>query len=135
VQDAAFVRRRDAGAELPRHVDRLVFRKPADAAEQRAQILAVHILHGQEAAAVGVAEVVEAADVLVRHLSRDAQLVVELCETAVVRSDALVQELQRDRLIEGEVVGSIDLAHAAASEQGDQTIASGDNGTGCEAAA
>ena len=70
-----------------------------------------------------------------RHLSRDAQLVVELCETGFVRSDALVQELQRDRLIEGEVVGSIDLAHAAAAEQGDQAIAAGDNGTGRETAA
>ena len=80
VQHAALVRGGDARAELPRDLNRLVLRDAADAAEQRGQILAVDVLHRQEAAAVGFAEVVEAADVLVRHLSRDAQLVVELRE-------------------------------------------------------
>src|SRR5262249_9570435 len=43
------------------------------------------VLHREEAAAVRLAEVVEAADVLVRHLSRDAQLVVELREAGARR--------------------------------------------------
>ena len=98
-----------------------------------AEILAVHVLHRQEAAAVGVAEVVEAADVLVRHLARDAQLVVKLREPAVVGGDAAGQELQGDRLIEREVVGAIHFAHAAASEQRDQAVAAGDDRAGREA--
>ncbi len=52
---------------------------------------------------------------------------------ASLAGDALGQELQRDRLIEREVVGAVHLAHAAAAEQRDQTIAAGDDGAGCEA--
>ena len=84
VEHAALVRRGDAGAQLPRDLDRLVLRNASDAAEQRREILAVDVLHREEAAAVGVAEVVQAADVLVRHLARDAQLVVELRQPRVV---------------------------------------------------
>ena len=76
MQDAAIVGGGNPRAELPREVDRLVLWDAADAAEQRRKILAVDILHREEAAAVRVAEVVEPADVLVRHLSRDAQFVV-----------------------------------------------------------
>ena len=61
-----------------------------------AEILAVHVLHRQEAASVGIAEVVDAADVLVRDLARDAEFVVKLRETAVVDGGARGQELQRD---------------------------------------
>src|SRR5581483_571848 len=68
VDDAAVVRRRDAGAQLPRDVERFVLRKAPDAAEQRAEILAVHVLHRQKRTAVRFAEVVEADDVLVRPL-------------------------------------------------------------------
>ena len=80
VQHAAFVRGGDAGAQLARELDRLVLRDPADASQQRGEVLAVDVLHREEAAAVGFAEVVEADDVLVRDLAGDAQLVVELRE-------------------------------------------------------
>ena len=88
MQHAAVVRGGDAGAELPRDLHRLVLRQPADPAQQRRQVLAVDVLHRQEAVAVGLAEVVEAADVLVRDLPRDAQLVVEAREAALVGADA-----------------------------------------------
>src|SRR6266852_1337140 len=52
-----FVRRRDPGADLPGDFDRLFLREAPDAAQQRRQILAVHVLH-QDRAAVGVADVV-----------------------------------------------------------------------------
>ena len=135
MEHAALVRRGDAGAELPRELDRLVLRNPSDAAQQRRQILAVDVFHREEAAAVGFAEVVEAADVLVRHLARRAQLVVELREVRRIAGDPFGQELQRDRLIERQIVGAIDFAHAAAAEQRDQPIAAGDDRSRCEAAA
>ena len=65
MKHAAFVRGRDAGAELPRDLHRLVMRQATDAAQQRGQILAVHVLHRQEPPAAGLAKVVEAAHVLV----------------------------------------------------------------------
>ena len=84
MQHAALVRRGDAGAQLPRDLDRFVVRQAADPAEQRGQILAVDVLHRDELAAIGLAEIVEAADVLVRYLTRDPQLVVELREPGCV---------------------------------------------------
>ena len=48
VQHAAFVRGGQAGADLARNLDGLVLREAADAPQQRRQILAVHVLHGQE---------------------------------------------------------------------------------------
>ena len=42
------------------------------------------------------------------------------------------QELQRDRLVEREVVGAVHLAHAAASEQRDEAVAAGDDRAGRE---
>ena len=130
MQHAALVGGGDAGAQLARDLDRLVLRDAADAPEQRREVLAVDVLHRQEPAPVGVAEVVQAADVLVRHLARDAQLVVELRERRVVDGGAFRQELQRDRLIEREVVGAIHLAHAAAAEQRHEAVAAGDDGAG-----
>jgi hypothetical protein len=125
VQYAALVRGGRARAELPRQLDGLVVRNAPDAAEQRREVLAVDVLHREKAAAVGVAQVVQPADVLVRHLARDAQLVVKLREPAVVGRHALREELQGDRLIEREIVGAIHFTHAAASEQGDEAVASG----------
>src|SRR5258707_1000615 len=61
MQHTALVRRGDAGAQLARELDRLVLRNPSDPAQQRAEILAVHVLHGEESAAVGFAQVVEPA--------------------------------------------------------------------------
>jgi len=77
VQHAPLVRRREAGAQLLRQLDRFVLWNPSDAAQQRREILAVDVLHREEAAAIRVAQVIETTDVLVRHLSRHAQLVME----------------------------------------------------------
>ena len=76
------------------------------------------------------AEIVEADDVLVRDLARRCAA---RCGTAPACCGSpptpFGQELQRDRLIERQVVGAIDLAHAAATEQRDQAIAAGDDGS------
>jgi len=44
-QDPLLVSRRETGAHLPGDLDRLVLREPADPAQQRGQVLAVHVLH------------------------------------------------------------------------------------------
>ena len=127
MQHAAIVRRGHAGAQLPRDLDGLVLRNAADAAKQRGQVFAVDVLHRQEGAAVRLAEVVDAADVPVRYLPGDAQLVVEVGEPGIAGHHAIGQELQRDRLIERQIVGAVDLAHAAAAQQGDEPITSGND--------
>jgi hypothetical protein len=132
MNDAAFVGGRHPRAELPRDVHRAILGKAADAAEKRGQVLAVDVLHGEEPPALRLAEVVEAAHVLVRHLASDAQLVVKLRQVFGVGGDAFREELQRDRLLERQVVGAVDLAHAAPAQQGNQSIAPRDDRSGIE---
>ena len=88
VQDAPVVRRGEPGAELPRDLERLVRRQPADAPQQRGEVLAVHVLHREEVLAVDLADVVDAADVGVRDLPRDADLGVEARRAAPGRARA-----------------------------------------------
>jgi hypothetical protein len=121
VEDTLVVRGGEARADLPRHLQRLVRRQPADAAEERGQILAVHVLHGEERPPVRLADVVHAADVRVRDLARDLHFLTEAFQPVrVVRRFG--EELEGDRLVEGEVVGAVDLAHPAAAEQGDDPV-------------
>ena len=127
VQHAALVRRGKPGANLARDVDRLVLLDAPDSSDQRGEILAVDVLHCQEAAAVGLAEVVEPADILVRHLSGDAQLVVKLGQRRRTVRGALGEEFQRDGMIEREIFGAVHLTHPAATEQRDEPIAAGDD--------
>ena len=100
VQHAAVVRRGKAGADLPRDLGGPLFREAPDALQQPGQIFPVDELHRQEHAAVVLADVVDAADVGVRHLARDPHFVVELGEPLRVLGDGRRQELQRDVLPE-----------------------------------
>jgi hypothetical protein len=132
MEHAALVRRRQARAELAGQVQRLVFRKAADAPQQRRQILAVHVLHRQKRKARGVADVVHPADVLVRDLAGEAHLVVELRQAEGVVFKRRRQEFERDRLAQRQVVRTIHLAHTALSEAGDDAIAISEEGSRLE---
>ena len=96
MQYAALVGGRHTGTDLPRDLDRLLLRKATDAAEQRRQILPVDVLHRQERLAVGVADVVGAADVAVRDRTRDANLVVELREALRIVHQVIGEEFAGD---------------------------------------
>ena len=124
---------RHACAQLPRDGHGTILRKPADAPEQRSQIVAVDVLHREEAPTVGFAQVVETTHVLMRDLPRDPQLVVELREPRRVAARGVREELQRDRLVEREVVRAVDLTHPAAADQRDNTVPAGDDRTRCVA--
>jgi hypothetical protein len=133
MQHAAFVRRGQARAHLARDFDRFVLRKPSDAAQQRRQILAIHVLHRQKRPAVRVADVVGAAHVAMGDRAGDAHFVVELREARGILNEMLRKQLERDRLTELQVVGAIDLAHAAAAERCDDAKAAGEDRSRCEA--
>src|SRR5207249_1555573 len=64
-----------------------------------------------------LADVVDATDVRMRHLSRDADLFMKAGEPRGVVRERGPDELERYRLGEPEIVGAVHLAHAAASEQ------------------
>ena len=127
VQDAPRVRGRQPRRHLPRDLHRLGRGQPADAAEQRGEVLAVHVLHADEVAPLGLADVVDPADVRVRHLPRAAHLGAEALHEARVRGRRRRQELERDGNAEGQVVGAVDFAHAAAAEQANDAVAAGEH--------
>ena len=92
-----------------------VGRQPADALQQRRQILAVDELHRQIQLAVGLADVVDAAHVRVGDLARETHFGPESRARAFIGPKRR-EEFQRDWLSELEVVRTIDLAHAATSK-------------------
>ena len=65
--------------------------------------------------AVDFANVVNSADVGVRNPARDADFVAETLQQSLVFTGFLGQEFESNRLAQSEIVGAIDLAHAAAA--------------------
>ena len=129
MQHALRVRGRQAGAQLAGDVDDLLGRQPADAPEQRREVLAAHELHREEDLAVGLADVEDPADRRMRDLPRESHFV----EDALARLGARrVDQLQRDRRLEHEVVGAPDVAHAAAADPRDHPVAAGEHVAGRE---
>ena len=51
-----------------------------------------------------------------------------------VVGDGFGQEFERDRLVERQIVGAVDLAHAALAEHGDDAVAAAEQFAGSEAA-
>ena len=123
MQDAVLVRRAEPKAELARDLQRLVRRRASQTPQHRREILPVDVLHDDEDLPVGLRDVVRAADVRMRDLPRDPDLLAEAREIGRVPRHALGKELERDRVIQLEVVRSIDLSHSAAPEQSDDAIA------------
>jgi hypothetical protein len=113
---------------------RAILRESSDAAKQRRQIFAVDVFHRQEGLAVHFVDVVDPADVGVRHHTGHADLGVELGQARGVGIDVGGQELERNRLSEFQIVGAIHLAHPAASQPADDAIASAKQRAGLEPA-
>ena len=134
MEDTTLVGRGEPRAQLTGEIERLVFRQAPDAAEQGREILSVHILHRQKRQSVHLSDVVHPTDVLVRDLPREAHFGVELREADRVGLEGLGQELHGDGLAERQVVGAIDLSHAALTDPRHDSIASGEEGPRLEAA-
>ena len=100
-----------------------------------AEVLAVDVLHRQERLPVRLADVVDAADVGVRDLPAVRTSAWNRASRSGSRASSARQELQRDRLTERQVVGAVDLAHAAPAEHRDDAVAAGEEGAGGEALA
>ena len=128
MQHAAVVGRRQARAELARELQHLGPGQMIDALQQRREILAVDEFHREEMVAVDLVDVVDAADVRVRDLPGDADLGMEAFAPDGIIGQRLGQKLQRDRLAELQIVGPVDLAHAAATEQTDDAEAPSQHG-------
>jgi hypothetical protein len=116
VEDALAVGGGQAGAQLPRHPHRAILREAAYAAEKRRQVLAVHVLHGQEVLAIDLSRVPHAAHVGVGHLAGQAHLFQEAAAAIRVLAEGRREELQGHRLAELQVVRPVDLTHSTAAQ-------------------
>ena len=116
MQHAFGMRRREPRAQFARDLDGFVGGQASDAAQQAAQVFAIDVLHGNECRAFRFADVVHAANVGMRDLAGDADFAVEAFEQSRLLRRGFGQELQRHGLVELEVGGAIDLAHAAAAD-------------------
>src|SRR5437870_5795488 len=117
MDDLAVVRGRQSGADLARDVHRLAMRKSAEALDQRLEIFAVDELHHDERMSLVVGEIEKPADIWMGDLPADANFVVEALQQLAVLRDRERNEFERHRLTELEIVGAIDLAHPAATDQ------------------
>ncbi len=100
----------------PADLERPLGREAPLAVEQLLHRLALDVLHGEEQLPAVLADVVDVADVLVMDARLGARLAVEALAQAGSRGDLAGQELERDRAIEGQVRGQVDLAHPALAE-------------------
>jgi hypothetical protein len=69
-----------------------------------------------------------------RDLSRDSNLVVELCEPGRIVLQFGREEFQRDRLTESQIIGSINFTHSAAAKETDDSVPVAENRARREAA-
>jgi hypothetical protein len=84
--------------------------------------------------AIDFRDVVDAADVGMHELPRDADLGKESLAPHRVGCERCRQKLQRHRLAQLQIVGAVHLARPAGAEQADNSIAALEKGTGCETA-
>ncbi len=75
-----------------------------------------------------LSDVMDAADVRVRHLAGGPDFIEEPLEPAPVVGDLLGQELERDRLAQLEIVGAENLAHSTTADLTDDPIPPGHHG-------
>ena len=116
VQHALVVGGTEAVAELVSELQGLERSKAADPPQQRGQVFAVDVFHRDEVLVARLSQVVDPADVRMRDGARQTHLFEQDGELGGIPLHGLRQELERHRLMEHQVVGAVDLAHATAPE-------------------
>jgi hypothetical protein len=117
VHDADRVRRLEPRDDLLEDRPRLAELHPSAALETSREGLAVEQLHGQEAPLAVADEIVDAADVAVRDLLGEPDLVTETLQRRAARRALGGQQLDRHPAAELAVLGLVDLAHPPDAEQ------------------
>ena len=121
MDDALAMRLVERVGDLDGDLQRLVERE-RPFLEARGQRLALEMRHDQVVRAIDAADVVDAADVGMVQRGDGAGLALEPGPQIGIASNLTRQDLDGDRSIEACVAGSVDLAHAAGSEGGDDLI-------------
>ena len=130
MQNALGMGRCQSGTKMACDVERFVGWKASDPPQQGSEIFAVDVLHGEERLAVDVAHVVHPANIGMGDPSRHPHFVAEAFQQTFVAGGFVRQKLHRDALSERQVVGAVNLAHAAFAEQRNDPVASGQKAPG-----
>ncbi len=94
-----------------------------DATQQRAEVLALDVLHGEELKALDFTDVVYPTNVGMSDLTGHAHFAPKPFERVSVVCELIGKKLQGDGLIESEVVGMVHLTHATFSHSLDDAVA------------
>src|ERR1039457_1630988 len=105
------------GADLVRGLQGLVWWQTTYAAQQRRQVLAVDVFHGEKVLPVHLADVVNATDIRVRNLAGITHLGMKCCERRGIILERGRKKLEGYNIAKLEIFSSVDLAHAAAAPQ------------------
>jgi hypothetical protein len=127
MDDAHAVRLGQALADLAGQADGGSDPELAAHADHALQVLALDVLHGDEMDAVRLAQVEHPADIAMRDLAGQPQLVAETLQDRGVGDDLGADDLERDFLVDGPVFRPIDMAHPPAAEAFDDFVAAGEH--------
>src|SRR5271165_3371114 len=109
-------------ADLVRGLQSLVRRQATYAAQQRRQVLAVDVLHGEKVLPVDLADVVNATDIRVRNLAGIPHLSMKSRESRGIVLERGRKKLEGHNIPELEIFSSVNFAHAPAPQQSDDPI-------------
>ncbi len=96
------------------------------------EVLAGHVLHGDEMKLPNLAQVVHAADVGVGDLAGELELVPEALDRPLVGGDLGLEELERDILLDLLVKDLVDAAHPALADLLDDFVTVGEGAAALE---
>ncbi len=123
MQHALRMRRSQTRAQLARDLRSFGSRQVPDAPQQAAEVLAVHILHRNERGALSLSNVVNAAHVRMRDLPSDGNLAMKPLQQPRFLRNSGRQKLQRHRLVQLQIGGPVNLAHAPSPDHRNDTVA------------
>ena len=113
MHNASFVGVLERIAELAGEFETTVEWKRMFFLENGVKIPAVHEGHGDEFHAVGLAQVVNAQDILVRDSAGEKKFVFEALNDLGIAGEVGLQDFQSNETVEFAIVGFVDAAHAA----------------------
>src|SRR5262245_37898640 len=100
MQHAFRMRRCHSRAQLERDLHTLVDRESSDSTKQCGKVFPIHVLHRQVQLALSLADVVDAAHIRMRDLSRKSHFITQSVSSALVDSDGSQEFQGHYRLIQ-----------------------------------
>ena len=122
----------ERAADLLNHGNRFFRRVLAILAKHGAHIFAIDVFHGDEANAVGFAQVVNANYIFMRDIARKNQFLFETLQDGRIGGQFGANYFERDQSVEFAVTRLVDSAHATLSEHAQDLVTSTKNNAGLE---